>query len=46
MMKTFTALALTLLLSACAGGFSGSGHSEMYGEIKTGIESSRTTIGR
>ncbi|MCP1660060.1 hypothetical protein [Neisseria perflava] len=46
MMKTITLTALALLLSACAGGFSGNGSSEMYGQISTGIESSHTSVGR
>ncbi len=44
-MKTFFTIGLVLLLSACAGGLSGNGSSEMYGEIKTGVETSRTRIG-
>ena len=44
-MKAYFITGLVLLLSACAGGLSGSGSSEMYGEIKTGVETSRTRIG-
>ncbi|VEE06384.1 hypothetical protein [Neisseria animalis] len=35
-----------LLLSACAGGLSSGGSNEFYGEIKAGVESSHTRIGR
>ncbi|WP_165010493.1 hypothetical protein [Neisseria yangbaofengii] len=41
--KAYFTIGLALLLSACAGGLSG--NSEMYGEIKTGVETSRTRIG-
>ncbi|WP_416189616.1 hypothetical protein ACM67B_10870 [Neisseria sp. CCUG17229] len=44
-MKTFFTIGLVLLLSACAGGLSGNGSSEMYGEIKTGVETTHTRIG-
>ncbi|WP_416191722.1 hypothetical protein [Neisseria sp. CCUG12390] len=44
-MKTYFTVGLVLLLSACAGGISGGGSSEMYGEIKGGVEASRTRIG-
>ncbi|MCF7522074.1 hypothetical protein L4G92_08450 [Neisseria sp. ZJ106] len=44
-MKYITLILLTTLLAACSGGFSGKSHSELYGQISTGIESSRTTIG-
>ena len=41
MKKSLLALAALALLAACAG--SGTGNTQMYGEIK-GVESSRTTV--
>lgn len=35
-------LCLSLLLSACAAASSSSGGSELYGEIKAGVETSHT----
>ncbi|WP_373740924.1 hypothetical protein [Neisseria sp.] len=42
-MKTLLTSSLLILLSACSS-VSDSGSSQMYGEIKTGIETSRTTV--
>ncbi|MFC5920718.1 hypothetical protein ACFPVS_08275 [Neisseria weixii] len=42
-MKTYFTISLILLLSASAGSLSGSS-SEIYGEIKTGLETSHTRI--
>ncbi|WP_170064906.1 hypothetical protein [Neisseria iguanae] len=44
-MKTCFTAVLVLMLSACANGISGNSSSEMYGEIKSGVETSRTRIG-
>lgn len=41
MLKILTAAVLTLSLAACASGSGGSGgSSQMYGEIKAGVETS------
>ena len=42
MKKSLLALAALALLAACAG--SGTDNTQMYGEIKGGVESSRTTV--
>lgn len=44
-MKTLALTALVLLLSACAGGLGKGGNSEMYGEIKGGVETGHTRVG-
>ncbi|STZ76981.1 hypothetical protein [Bergeriella denitrificans] len=44
--KVILLSAMAVMLAACAGGLSSGGTNEFYGEIKTGIESSHTRIGR
>ncbi len=45
-MKTWClAVLAAAVLSACAGG-AGGGNTQMYGEIKGGVETSHTQIGR
>lgn len=44
-MKTLCSALIVLLLAACAQSGTG-GQSEIYGEIKGGVETSHTRIGR
>lgn len=44
-MKTFYLMMLAALLAACAQS-GGGGQQQIYGEVKSGVETSRTRIGR